>query len=178
MGMPTTFTAATTAHSQTEQHLHLARLAWVLISKHLRQVFRFHILRPFSQAPILLKRGLNRWLSRPWVNGPYIRPSLRNRAMVWRTLRLGRSRYWWRGTSRRGYLFFLRLTARGSLRPGRSGTRSAASVASNLVHSCRRFFLVRAWLIAWVNWRRASRVPLKLIRANGTVCSVAAWAMV
>src|ERR1017187_6625100 len=112
------------------------------------------------------------------VNGPYIRPSLRNRAMVWRTLRLGRSRYWWRGTSRRGYLFFLRLTARGSLRPGRSGTRSAASVASNLVHSCRRFFLVRAWLIAWVNWRRASRVPLKLIRANGTVCSVAAWAMV
>jgi hypothetical protein len=78
------------------------------------------------------------------VNGPYIRPSLRKRGIVRRTLRLGRSRNLWRGASSRGYLCFMRLAARGSLRSGHSGTRSAASVSINLVHSCRRFFLVRA----------------------------------
>src|SRR6266568_8484480 len=59
-------------------------------------------------------------------NGPYLATKLRRRAFLRRSLRLGGSRNWARGAFKRGYLVRLRLMARGSRRPGRSGTKSAA----------------------------------------------------
>src|SRR2546427_2700006 len=111
-------------------------------------------------------------------NGAYIRPSFRSRLFVRRTLRLGRSEILWRGPLSRWYLFFLRLTARGSRRPGRSGTKSAARVRSNSDQISWRFFLERALAMAWLNSAKASREPLKLMRSKETRCSVAARAIV
>src|SRR5438874_1120713 len=81
-------------------------------------------------------------------NGTYLAFSLRKRDWVRRTERFGRSLYLWRGLLRRSYFFLIRLTARGSRRPGRSGNLSAAKASSNLSHNARRFFLERAWLMA------------------------------
>src|SRR5439155_7873693 len=74
--------------------------------------------------------------------------SLRKRDWVRRTERFGRSLYLCRGLLRRSYFFLIRLTARGSRRPGRSGNLSAAKASSNLSHNSRRFFFELSWLMA------------------------------